>query len=137
MPFREKSAWISILSMAAIYGFYFWSVIQAAPHLAGFHFGGLVGTVVALVIVQIVLTIAVAIFSPHDAQAPRDEREKLIELRATRVAYAALASGVVLAVFFGGLNPPIVFNPNALLFILVCAEILRSAAQIFQYRRGA
>ncbi len=133
MTFREKSACISVLSMSGIYGLYFWSAI----HGGGFHFGRFVGAVVALVVVQIVLTIAVAVFSLRDAQAPRDEREKLIELRATRIAYAGLATGVLLACVLGALDPPIVFNPNALLFILVCAEILRAAAQIVEYRRGA
>lgn len=69
--------------------------------------------------------------------APRDERDKLIELRAMRVAYAGLATGIALACFFGAFDPPLVFNTNALLFILVTAEILRSTCQIIQYRRGA
>jgi len=137
MSFREKSAWISMLSMAAIYGFYFWSVIHAGPQPGSFHFGGLLGTIVALVVVQVVLTVAVAIFTPKEAKAPRDEREKLIELRSMRVAYSGLATSVALACFFGAFDPPIVFNTNALLFILVTAEILRSACQIVQYRRGA
>ena len=137
MSFREKSAWISMLSMSGIYGFYFWSVIHDGPKTGGFHFGGLLQTIIALVIVQIVLTIAVAIFTPREAKAPRDERDKLIELRAMRVAYAGLATSVALACFFGAFDPPIVFNTNSLLFILVTAEILRSACQIIQYRRGA
>ena len=86
MSFREKTAWISMLSMLAIYGFYFWSVIHAGPQSGGFHFGGLLETIIALVVVQTVLTLAVAIFTPKEAKAPRDEREKLIELRAMRVA---------------------------------------------------
>ena len=137
MSFREKSAWISLLSMAGIYGFYFWSVIHAGPQARGLHFGGLLGTIIALVVVQIVLTVAVAIFAPAEAKAPRDERDKLIELRAMRVAYAGLATGIAFACFFGAFNPPIVFNTNALLFILVAAEIMRCACQIVQYRRGA
>jgi hypothetical protein len=137
MSFREKSAWISMLSMSGIYGFYFWSVIHAGPQAGGFHFGGLLATVIALVVVQVVLTVAVAIFTPREAKAPRDERDKLIELRAMRVAYAGLATSVALACFFGAFNPPIVFNTNSLLFILVTAEIMRSACQIIQYRRGA
>ena len=137
MSFREKSAWISVVSMVGIYGIYFWSVIQAGPHAGGFHFGGLLETVVALVAVQIVLTVAAAIFSPRDAKTPRDERDKLIELRAMRVAYSGLATSVAMACFFGAFNPPIVFNTNALLFLLVTAEILRAACQIVQYRRGA
>jgi len=137
MSFREKSAWISLLSMTGIYGFYFWSVIHTGPHTSSLRFGGLLSTIVTLVIVQVVLTTAVAIFRPSEAKAPRDERDKLIELRAMRVAYAGLATSIALACFFGAFNPPIVFNTNALLFILVTAEILRSACQIIQYRRGA
>ncbi len=137
MSFREKSAWISLLSMSGIYGIYFWSVIHPGPQGGGFHFGGLLGTIIALVAVQVVLTVVVAIFTPRQARAPRDERDKLIELRAMRVAYAGLATGMALACFFGAFDPPLVFNTNALLFILVTAEIMRSGCQIIQYRRGA
>lgn len=137
MSFREKSAWISVLSMSGIYGFYFWSVIHAGPKAGAFHFGGLLETIIALVILQIVLHSAAAIFNPKEAQAPCDERDKLIELRAMRVAYSGLATGIAFACFFGAFSPPIVFNTNALLFILVTAEVLRSACEIVQYRRGA
>jgi hypothetical protein len=113
MSFREKSAWISLLSMAGIYGLYFWSVIHAGPQAGRFHFGKLLGTIIALVVVQIVLHITM------------------------RVAYSGLATAVAFACFFGALNPPIVFNTNALLFILVTTEIMRSACLIIQYRRGA
>lgn len=137
MSFREKSAWISLISMLGIYGFYFWSVGRSGLREGSFHFGGLLGTVIALAVVQTVLTIAVAIVAPKEAKAPRDERERLIDLRATRLAYATLAGSVACACFFGGFNPPIIFNANALLFILVAAEILRSGCQIVQYRRGS
>jgi len=137
MSFREKSAWISLLSMSFIYGIYFWSVIRAGHRPGGFHFGSLLATIIALIVLQVVLTTAVAIFSPKEAQAPRDERDKLIELRAMRVAYAGLATSVAMACFFGAFDPPIVFNINSLLFILVTAEMLRCACQIIQYRRSA
>ena len=88
MAFREKSAWISMLSMSGIYGFYFWSIMRAGPKAGGFHFGALLETIIAMVVLQIVLTVAVAIFTPKEAKAPRDERDKLIELRAIRAAYA-------------------------------------------------
>ena len=137
MSFREKSAWISMLSMSGIYGFYFWSVLRAGPRPGGFHVGGLLETIVALVVFETVLTVVVALFAPKEAKAPRDERDKLIELRAMRVAYAGLAAGVALACFFGAFDPPIVFDTNSLLFILVTAEILRSACQVLEYRREA
>lgn len=137
MSFREKTAWISLLSMSGIYGFYFWSVIQSGPHHGGFQVGGLLETIIALVIVQVVLTTAVAIYKPSEAKAPRDERDKLISLRATRVAYSGLATSVAMACFFGAMTPPIIFNTNALLFLLVTAEILRALCQVIQYRRSA
>jgi uncharacterized membrane protein len=136
MSFREKSAWISLLSIALIYGVYFGSVIHAGPH-AGFHFGSLLATVIALIVVQVVLHIVVAIAAPKEAKAPRDEREKLIEFKASRIAYSGLATAIACACFFGALDPPIVFDTNALLFVLVTAELMRSGCQIIQYRRGA
>jgi hypothetical protein len=136
MSFREKGAWISLLSTAGIYGLYFRSIIHSG-HPTRFSFGGLLGTIVALVIVQVVLIIAVAVFTPKEANAPPDEREKMIDLKASRLAYAALSGSVACACFFGGFNPPIIFNVNSLLFILVMAEVLRSSCQIVQYRRGA
>ncbi len=48
MSFREKSAWISVISMAGIYGLYFWSLIRSG-HTGLGHTSGLLGTVIALV----------------------------------------------------------------------------------------
>jgi len=135
MSFREKTAWISLLSMSGIYGVYYCLLIHPGPMNPGPRFG-LLETIVAVVAVQVVLTVAAAIHAPRDARAPRDERETLIDLRATRTAYAGLATGVAVACFFGGFKPPVLFNTNALLLLLVVAEILRSGCQVVQYRRG-
>jgi len=136
MSFREKTAWISVVSMLAIYGLYFGTLVHAGPQSGAAGTGGLLETVVALALVQAGLTAAVAIAAPRDAKAPRDERDKLIEHRAAQVAYAALATSIASVCFFGGFDPPIVFDANALLFILVAAEVLRSSCRIVQYRRG-
>ena len=137
MSFREKSAWISLLSMSLIYGIYFCSLANAAPPTGGFHFGGLLVTIILLVIVQVVLFIIAAIISPKDAKAPLDEREKLIELRSNRIAYAGLSSGIATACLLGTFDPPITFNTNGLLFLLVTVELLRTVCKIVQYRRSA
>ena len=137
MSFREKTAWISFSSISVIYASYFWLAFHQRSQGSGPQVAGLVGTIIALVIVQVVLNVAVAIIDPRDAKAPRDEREKLIDLRATRLPYAALAGSVTCACIFGAFNAPIIFKTNALLFLLVIAEILRSGCQIIQYRRTA
>ena len=136
MAFREKVAWISLISMTAIYGSYFWSVVHSGPG-AGSHVRGLLGTVIALVVVQVLLLSGVAVAAPKEAKAPQDERDRLIELRSTRFAYYCLAASVACAVFFGGFDPPTVFNTNALLFILVACEIMRCSCQVILYRRSA
>jgi hypothetical protein len=136
MSFREKSAWISLVSVGGIYAFYFWSVFHSGARASGFQYVGLLETVIALAVVQTTLMIAVSIFAPKEARAPRDEREKLIDLKATRFAYFVLAGSIACACFFRGFPRPIIFDANALLFILVVAEILRSGCQIVQYRRG-
>ena len=137
MSFREKIAWISALSMAGVYGVYFWWVIRTGHPAGAVAFGPLLLTVIALVVVHVVLITVVALASPRDAQAPRDERDRMIDLRATRMAYSGLVTAVVMACVFGAMTPPIIFNANSLLFILVTVEVLRCACQIVQYRRGA
>jgi hypothetical protein len=133
MSFQEKRAWIAVASMGLIYGRYFWSLTMQGGRGP---FGSLLATVIQLVIVQVVLTTIAAILNPRDAQAAEDERERMIALRATRVAYAGLSTAVVCACFFGALTPPIVFKTNSLLFVLVTAEMLRNICQIAMYRRG-
>jgi len=137
MSFREKAAWISLLSMSGIYTSYFWSVVHSGSWRGSVPFGPLLMTVIALVVVQVTLIIVVAAFAPKDAGAPPDERERIIELRATRFAYTVLTASIACACFFGAFDPPMIFNANALLFLLVMAEILHSASRIVQYRRGA
>lgn len=136
MSFREKTAWISLLSTAGIYAFYFWSVLHAAPSNLDGYVDGLLVAIVALVVVQVLLVVAVSAMTPSKEMTPRDEREKLIDLKATQVAYAGLATSIAFACFFGTFDPPIIFGTNSLLFLLVTAEMLRSGCQIIQYRRG-
>jgi hypothetical protein len=137
MSFREKSAWITILSMAGIYGFYFWTLsgVAAGGGAGSYPYGGLlVKTVFALVIVQIVLTVGVAIFNPRDAQAPRDEREQLIALKATRFAFYVLSSGAVCVCLYAAFYASSFTIVNGLLFVLVLSEVSRAAGSIALYR---
>jgi len=140
MSFREKSAWIVMLSMLGVYGYYFWTVAMAAAGgtTANFPYGSLLAeTVLALVIVQIVLHIAVAIPKPVEASAPRDERDTLVGLKAIRIAFIVLSTGVVLVCFSAALYPSSFFTVNALLFVLVLSETVRAASQVIYYRRSA
>jgi hypothetical protein len=137
MSFREKSAWISLLAYLAIYGFYFANVGMALARGEGDHFLGLLGkSVVLFVLVTVVLTIIAAVGAPKEAQAPQDEREKLIRLKANGASGYVLATGVVItigALFFDAKNFLVI---NMLFFALVAFEVFKIAAQIVLTRRG-
>src|SRR5437868_5055253 len=98
MSFCEKSAWISAISLLGVYGAYFWIVWSAAltGQAGTFHYGGLlIQSIVVLVIIQVVLSIAVAVWRPKDAGAALDERERLIDLKATNRAFYIVMSGAL------------------------------------------
>jgi len=137
MAFREKSAWITILSMAGIYGFYFWKLsgVATAGGVGNYPYGTLLAeTVFALVIVQIVLTVVIAIFNPGEAKAPRDEREQLIALKATRFAFYVLSSGVACVCLYAAFYASSFYIVNGVLLMLVLAEVSRAVGSIALYR---
>ncbi len=140
MAFREKLAWISVLTMSLVYGWYFWTVFPLARAGAGgaFHYAKLLqGTIFAVVALQVILTIAVAIFSPREAREPQDEREKLIALKGTRTAYFVLVTGALLVsvsgIFFG--TNAVLLGNDALLIVVV-GNLTKDITQIVHYRMG-
>jgi hypothetical protein len=137
MSFREKTAWISIFSLLGLVVWYFWPFIHAGHHGSGLAFGRLAMAAAAIMIMQTVVRIVVAAFTPKEEKTPPDEREKMIETKSKRLAYAVLAWAVRCACFFGIFNPPIVFSANTLLFFLMISEVLGIGYQIIQLRRGA
>lgn len=129
MSYRERSAWISLIVTLVVYGGYFLS--------GGFSsFLGLVGATVAFVIAMVVLTVISAILSPRDANAPADERERLIAHKSAHVAYYIVASGgfVAIGALFFGIDRVLV--ANGLFFAMVLGEAVNDGARIVYFRRG-
>jgi hypothetical protein len=140
MSFREKTAWIMLLSTLGVYGVYFFAFGRAwmSGQGAGFGlFAPMIATVVVLAIVQIVLSIGAAALSPSDARAPLDERERLIDLNSARAGFVALQSGVFLALVAVALGIAPALAANLLLAVMVAGEATRSIWRIAAYRLGA
>lgn len=154
MAFREKMAWVTAASTLFLWGYFFVRLVFAlgAGEVDGDSFLGLfVACTVVFVIIQIVVAVALAIRSPSEANAPPDERDKLIELEATARGYAVLMFLVVLV----ALATPFLAAAGAHLFpadpivgvllvagsgiwlAVVAAELVRTASQIVSYRRQA
>ena len=139
MSFRERSAWISLIATPLIWGAYFWKIWPDAQDgkLYVDTFGMFVGTLVLLVIVQIVLATVIAIFAGKAADAPMDEREQLIDLKGARVGFHMLNVLLVgvSSLWLYGMSPLVM--ANGILAAMVIAETLRAASVVFGYRRSA
>src|SRR3954447_12591891 len=140
VSFREKSAWVSLVSNALVYGVYF-AGLAAAWAAGGIDHATFVGRLIAafvlLVILEIALHVAISVTATKDALTPRDERERLIELKATSIAYGVLAAGTVMSVgaLMGGADAFVVMN--LLFFALVLATVAKYGSEIVRFRFGA
>ena len=167
LSYQEMSILGSLLAIVVVYGYYFASVLRDAsrPEFGGGNVARLVFTVVAIVVIEIVYHIVLALESKVE---PKDERDILIECKAYRNAYFLLTAGacwvitgVILANLMGDapaaniLMMPflilaklvresaptrIVVTPfltvNLVLFFMVLAELVKLLTQLFYYRRG-
>ncbi len=140
MSFREKSAWISLLSFLAVYGIYFWNVVRlltGRPGLA--HPMVLALSLLAtLLVAEFVLHWVIRRLSPRDARAPKDERELLIELKAARVAFVVLLVGALASV--GTLHVPGAGRwtmAQCVMLSIGLAELTNFGTRIALYRRDA
>lgn len=167
MSYQEKSIWGSLLAVVVVYGYYFAAVLRDAsrPEFDGGNVARLVFAVVAIVVIEVVYHIVLALETKVE---PKDERDILIECRAYRNAYFLLAAGtfwvitgVVMANVMGDAapssilmmpflilaklvreSPParIIVTPfltvNLVLFFMVLAELMKFLTQLFYYRRG-
>jgi hypothetical protein len=139
MSFREKSAWISFVLIFIFGALWLRNVLRV-------EFYGLrqdpmkffFAILLALIVAEISLHIAIAIQSPRDARTPKDEREKLIDLKASRVAFYVLMIGAWLSL--GTLHVPgsnRAMMAQALMGTIIIAVLTRFATQIVLYRRDA
>jgi len=142
MSFREKSAWITLVSVLICFGAYFAELfggLASDQH----HFGGLGSlhllllSVLALVALQVILTIVAALTTPKAGRGLADERERLIQLRSQSLGYHVLmllAVGLFAPAFFGHRG---IEMANFALLAVVIAALTVAVAQIVMFRRGA
>jgi len=139
MSFREKSAWISLVLILVMFGAYFRTVSQVVSgetsRASASHW--MLGLVLGFLVLEVVFHLAIAIQSPRDARAPKDERERLISLKATRIAYFVLMIGALLSLFsYWHLGMGAWPTSQHVFLSIVFAEFVKFAAQIVFFRRG-
>lgn len=137
MPFREKSAWISLACLLGTFGVFYFSMIHGAIEPRGHQTALLfLGAVIGFIVLQIVLHVVAAVATPKEANIPADEREQRILLKSGRDAHFVLIVGALatpLSIHFGMDEAAMAYH---LMLALVVSEIVRSVSQIVHFRLG-
>lgn len=137
MPFREKSAWITLFCLVVASAMFFGPLAHGRHGLNGwvtFHF--FIHSVLAFIVLQIVLRIISFVLTRKEDRKPVDERERLILLKAGRNAHIVLLIGVILTPLGGHLGFDAPAQMYHLMLALVISEIVRAASQIAYFRMG-
>lgn len=141
MPYREKTAWLSLVAMCVAFAPYFAHAaadVRAAQAVPSVHQLGLFAWAI---VVQVAIMAAghayLRLQSPEDATAPPDERDRAIMSRSITWAYYVLITGMILV---GCVMP---FSAggwtiiNTALLMIVVAELVHYGAVVLSYRRQA
>jgi hypothetical protein len=139
MPYREKTAWLSLIAMAATFGPYFTIVAtglfrgDALPNLR--QLGLFAVTAIVQMLILGVGHLYLGRKSPQEAHSPPDERDRAIMRRSVSSAYYVLIAGMILV----GCVMPFKSGGwtiiNAALVMIITAEVVHYGVIVLSYRR--
>jgi hypothetical protein len=136
MSFREKSAWISLISLLVTFGLFFGAMAHGLiPTHGPRTFDLFMACIAIFFVLQVVLHMAAAVTTSRDGRAARDEREQMIGLKATRNAYIALVFGALLVPGSQHLGVSAIFAAYLAMLALVLSELVRAVSRIVYFRR--
>ena len=139
MAFREKMAWLTLVTMAVAYGAYFGWIGPAA----GFGEARLIdllrsfGPVAAAhALAMIVGAVLIALTARGEARTPADERDRAIARRGRSIGYYVLIAGTILVGVVMPFSEPPWKIVNTALLAIVLAELVCQVVVLVSYRRG-
>lgn len=134
LTFEEKSLWVLFLGLLGVYGYYFSMVLPTdAVNVMPQHKVLFAMAVAYLVASQVVGHILIAIVDPRD---DTDERDRLIELKGTRVGSWVLAAGVFITLVVAVQTEGNFLFTHVLLGSWVLSQLVEIGSQLYLYRRG-
>jgi small-conductance mechanosensitive channel len=139
MSFREKTAWVTLCAIVAVsllYVFHLPTPFVPNPTLHVVHAMG--ASVLAYLAIEIIAWLVLRWRYPRDAREPKDEREKLIDLKAIRIAYYVLAAASLTGIFITlhVANAGDVAMGMAVFLAFLLSQVVKHAVRIAYYRRG-
>lgn len=149
MAFREQGAWVTLLAMIAVYGWYFLDLMGAvnSQPVAEIDYQTrlyiMVGVLVALIIAG---QVGIGIYAANsvekglelidDIASEADERDKEISTRGDALGGYVVAIGAVAAMFEVMAGWQGFWVAHTLLAGLVLSEMAKSVWMLIAYRRG-
>lgn len=139
MTFQEKSAITTTTILAVAFGAYFalvLAVIAETPDRDLAYTGLLIGVGVIVTILAATSHVFLAVVFRSQANA-YDERDRVVGLRAERIAGYVLAVGVCAGIGLAMTQVEVFWIAQALIASLVAAEVLEGITKVVLYRRSA
>lgn len=149
MSFQEKNVTVSLVNFSLILGFYLirvFQMIQSGSFNSTnvFRLWGIIivlavaVTILATILTHIVSAIIQAIRTKEepDIEDFADERDKLIDLRGTKITYFVSSIGGFLSMLTFVLGQPPLVMFSLLIFFGVVAQIIGDISRLYLYRRG-
>jgi hypothetical protein len=149
MSFQEKNITVTLTTFSLILGFYLIRIFQlvqtdrfTSTNL--FRLWGIIallaviGTIIATIFTHIFGGIVHKIKTNEDPQFDdiEDERDQIIELRGTKVAYTFSSIGVALSMLAFVFGQPALVMFALLIFFGVLAQVMADIWRLYLYRRG-
>ncbi len=140
MSFREKTAWVTLFAIVIVslmYGLHMPSPFD--PHSPPHVLHAMGASLLAYLLIEIVAHVVLRLRNPQDARMPKDERERLIDLKALRVAYYVFVFGSLVGIFvtLHLVHTGAVGLGMIVFMAFVLSHLAKHAARIVYYRRGA
>lgn len=136
MSFKEKSAWVCLIGILIVYGFYFVDVgVRINPDFPVEAFvNKQISLLIGIIITMILGYSIVASMSKKPVDELEDERDKLISAQAGDLAGGIAIFGTIASVasMYQGVNQ--VEMANWILLAIVVAELARNGFKIAKYR---
>ena len=150
MSFQQKNVTVSLVNFSLILGFFLIRVFQMIQEgsfnstnvfrLWGIVIAlGILVTIFATILTHIVSAIIQAIKTGEEdpkIEDIEDERDKLIDLRGTKVTYFVYSIGVFLSMLTFTLGRPPLVMFTLLIFFGIVAQITGDISRLYLYRRG-
>jgi hypothetical protein len=141
MTFPEKSALTMTAILLAVFGWYFWLVLGpiagAGSPARDYAYTAVMGVALAAVTVLATVSHIILAIVFHRQANVRDERDRLINLRSTRIACYLLVTGVFAGLGLAVARADRFWIAQVLVASLVLASVVESVVKVALYRRSA